>query len=312
MLDDLVATARRSWHDCSDDQCATLRNVLWAEICDRKLDRLTGGKGKSGRRPSILFFRRHDVRFRIRRMRFLARRLAEDVEPSGAVARAATDAMRNSIYASLARYFELETSEYLGGEVGEAAKSALTSRGLSLTFCRPASPLSRSMPKPTMLLDAMMALPEEARRSLLFGYLGYILYDLATLPLLQGEGLDEFDPIKVDRISPEDARSIRDGGAAATLKGIEFNNFGAFFSRAYRENDYLWGRLHGLDRLVDIVISSLPASSTIDAAKIQALKKRAFTAILDQEQHRLGRVQPLIAELRGEIERIGVADSQSL
>ena len=56
-----------------------------------------------------------------------------------------------------------------------------------------------------LLLDAMMALPEEARRSLLFGYLGYILYDLATLPLLQGEGLDEFDPIKVDRISPEDA-----------------------------------------------------------------------------------------------------------
>jgi hypothetical protein len=125
-----------------------------------------------------------------------------------------------------------------------------------------------------LLLDAMMALPEEARRSLLFGYLGYILYDLATLPLLQGEGLDEFDPIKVDRISPEDARSIRDGGAAATLKGIEFNNFGAFFSRAYRENDYLWGRLHGLDRLVDIVISSLPASATIDAAKILALKKR--------------------------------------
>ena len=68
---------------------------------------------------------------------------------------------------------------------------------------------------------------------------------------------------------PRMRRSIRDGGAAATLKGIEFNNFGAFFSRAYRENDYLWGRLHGLDRLVDIVISSLPASAVIDAAKIR-------------------------------------------
>ncbi|MFZ1479105.1 MAG: patatin-like protein [Sphingorhabdus sp.] len=309
VLDDLVATARRNWPDCSDDQCATLRNVLWAEFCARKLDRLTGGKGKIVASPSILFFRRHDVRFRIRRLRFLARRLAEDVEPSGVVERAATDAMRNAIYASLARYFELETSEYLGGEVGEAAKSALTKPGAFVDLLQTRFALEQvDAETDQLLLDAMMALPEEARRSLLFGYLGYILYDLATLPLLQGEGLDEFDPIKVDRISPEDARSIRDGGAAATLKGIEFNNFGAFFSRAYRENDYLWGRLHGLDRLVDIVISSLPASATIDAAKILALKKRAFTAILDQEQHRLGRVQPLIAELRLEIERIGVAD----
>lgn len=38
-----------------------------------------------------------------------------------------------------------------------------------------------------------------------------------------------------------------------------------------------------------------------------SIEEAAFTAILDQEQHRLGRVQPLIAELRLEIEQIGVA-----
>jgi hypothetical protein len=32
----------------------------------------------------------------------------------------------------------------------------------------------------------------------------------------------------VDRISPDDAVAIRSGGAAATLKGIQFNSFGAF------------------------------------------------------------------------------------
>ena len=74
----------------------------------------------------------------------------------------------------------------------------------------------------------------------------------------RSEGLDEFDPIKVDRISPDDAVAIREGGTTATLKGIQFNSFGAFFSRAYRENDYLWGRLHGADRLIDIVVSTLP------------------------------------------------------
>jgi hypothetical protein len=122
---------------------------------------------------------------------------------------------------------------------------------------------------------------------------------------LQGEGLDEFDPIKVDRISPDDAQTIRKGGAAATLKGIEFNNFGAFFSRAYRENDYLWGRLHGVDRLVDILVSALPESVQIDPATALAFKKKAFVAILDQEAPRLKRAKDLIAELRVEIDAIG-------
>src|SRR3546814_6552377 len=95
--------------------------------------------------------------------------------------------------------------------------------------------------------------------------LGYPFYDIATLPLLQGEGFDEFDPIKIDRISPSDATAIRVGGAAAMLKGIEFNSFGALFSRAYRENDYLWGRLHGADRLIDIVARSEEHTSEIQS-----------------------------------------------
>jgi hypothetical protein len=32
------------------------------------------------------------------------------------------------------------------------------------------------------------------------------------------------------------------------------HQFGAFFSRAYREHDYLMGRLHGGARLLDIVV----------------------------------------------------------
>ena len=93
----------------------------------------------------------------------------------------------------------------------------------------------------------------------LLAYLGFPYFDTATLPLLQGEGLDEFDPIKVDRIAPDDATSIRSGGAEATLKGIQFGTFGAFFSRAYRENDYLWGRLHGAERMIDITVSNSAA-----------------------------------------------------
>lgn len=127
----------------------------------------------------------------------------------------------------------------------------------------------------------------DLRAQLLKAYLGFPFYDIATFPLLQGEGLDEFDEIKVDRISPDDARAIREGGALATLKGIKFNSFGAFFSRAYRENDYLWGRLHGVDRVIDIVVSALPEGKRLDAGFVTGIKKRAFHAILDAEEARL-------------------------
>ncbi len=97
------------------------------------------------------------------------------------------------------------------------------------------------------------------------------------------------------------APSIRAGGAEATLKGIRFNNFGAFFSRSYRENDYLWGRLHGAERMIDIALSTLPPEIRLPPGWITRHKRAAFTAILDEEQPRLQAIQPLFDELRAEI-----------
>jgi len=151
------------------------------------------------------------------------------------------------------------------------------------------------------LADAFAALAKPARRALLLAYLGFPYFDTATLPLLQGEGLDEFDPIKVDRIAPDDATAIRSGGAEATLKGIQFGTFGAFFSRAYRENDYLWGRLHGAERMIDITVSTLPQTVRMKPGRVAAIKRAAFLAILDEEEPRLTAILPLIAQIRTEI-----------
>jgi Protein of unknown function (DUF3376) len=152
-----------------------------------------------------------------------------------------------------------------------------------------------------LLVEAMAPLPRELRRRMLLTYLGFPYYDTVTLPLLRGEGSTEFEPAKVDRISPEDCNSVRPGGASACLRGTEFYAFGAFFSRAYRENDYLWGRLHGAERMVDLVASALPEGLELDEAELAAFKREAFLAVLDEEEGRLRADPGLVAGIQAEI-----------
>jgi hypothetical protein len=152
-----------------------------------------------------------------------------------------------------------------------------------------------------MMASAMAAMPPLLRRRVLLAYLGFPFYDTVTLPLLRGEGLTEFDPAKVDRISPDDATAIRSGGAQATLRGVEFYNFGAFFSRAYRENDYLWGRLHGAERMIDLVVSALPDNAALSAEALRTFKRNAFLAILAEEDGKLLADPGLVARLRQEV-----------
>ena len=85
------------------------------------------------------------------------------------------------------------------------------------------------------------------------------------------------------------------------LRGTEFYNFGAFFSRAYRENDYVWGRLHGVERMMDLIASALPDGMVLDGAELARFKREGFLAVLDEEES-LKRVDPaLLAGLREEV-----------
>ena len=150
-----------------------------------------------------------------------------------------------------------------------------------------------------MLSQALVAMPPPLRRRVLLAYLGFPYYDIVTLPLARNEGLTEFEGVKIDRISPEDARSIRPGGTRATLRGTEFYNFGAFFSRAYRENDYLWGRLHGAERMIDLIGSTVPGG--LQQEDMVAAKRAAFRAILAEERGRLRCDPGLIERIAREI-----------
>lgn len=250
---------------------------------------------------AIAFFRAHDIGFRIRRLRLLARRLSRDWELDPEIDEADLDAAREGIYDILALYFAADETPSTDGDFAAIAEQVLDDPAKVLDALESDRNLRALDARAELMLsETLDGMPKPLRRKMLLTYLGFPFYDVATLPLFRNEGLTEFDPIKVDRISPDDASSIRKGGAPATLRGIEFYNFGAFFSRAYRENDYLWGRLHGAERMIDLICSTLPGP--VQESDCRKLKRRIFLTILDEEEERLQADPQLITGLRGEVE----------
>jgi patatin-related protein len=145
----------------------------------------------------------------------------------------------------------------------------------------------------------------EARREVLINYLGFPFWDVLALPVTSGREMGELNEILVDRISPQDVHTLNGFQGIESLRGIGFGHFAAFFSRAYRENDYLLGRLHAADRLIEIVCDSAGMDAIEGVSKI-AFKKRAFSKILDSEESYLRQSKALIEALRRCI--AGIAD----
>jgi patatin-related protein len=273
-----------------------VRQAVWAEVRRRGLSERDSMTSSGARPEVVVFLRSLDAAFRTRRLRFLIRRLGQ-IEEQPDPPREAIGAARGQVYRLIGRY-----SQEPAGAGSDAYRDVETDPGAALDALAQALSLGAADDEAdARLTEALSAFPKPERRSLILSYLGFPFYDIATLPLLQGEGLDEYDEVKVDRISPEDATAIRSGGVGATLKGIQFNSFGAFFSRAYRENDYLWGRLHGADRLVDILVSTLPEGMCLPQGIAERLKRDAFRAILAEERPRLKEIEPLFEAIEREI-----------
>ena len=86
-------------------------------------------------------------------------------------------------------------------------------------------------------------------------------YDQISFPIFYETDVGETDVIDVFRISPEDARSLvqeRDDRGRPTgrrkLAGTALHNFGAFLDRVWRQNDIMWGRLDGAERLITALL----------------------------------------------------------
>jgi hypothetical protein len=75
--------------------------------------------------------------------------------------------------------------------------------------------------------------------------------------------------------------------AAAKLHGVALGHFGAFFKRSWRENDYLWGRLDGAERLLWLIGDTSDESA-----------REAFSSIVDEEEPQLRKAGGLIRRVR--------------
>lgn len=110
-------------------------------------------------------------------------------------------------------------------------------------------------------------------------------YDQVRFPIMYGTDSGESDVVEVFRIAPEDAPSLIDERAESKkpngrlkLAGTSLHHFGAFLDRVWRQNDIMWGRLDGAERLITML---LPYSK--DALVREALINEAHAAILREE-----------------------------
>ena len=140
--------------------------------------------------------------------------------------------------------------------------------------------------------------------------LGDFLYSLKGMGLLNQLDVASFKaellPLGTDVVQAMDAalKGWVAGGPTEgddVLRGTEFYNFGAFFSRAYRENDYLWGRLHGVERMIDLIASALPKGMVLEPQELARFKREAFLAVLDEEEGRLQADPGLVPGIRAEV-----------
>lgn len=282
---------------------------------EKLLDRSLALNGATGAGAIVPFLRGFDIDFRLRRVRFVIRRLNElyhDVDSDGAqVVSSAIDELKTTLYDVIERLHRLWQAKSYGAEMAAvAARIAALARSDGILDPAELAPLELMMALTTIDRDideiislmGLAYLPPMARRAVAMSYVGFAFYDLITFPILQWTDMDEINEVLVDRISPADAHGI--GEAHVVLKGTALMNFGAFFNRAWREHDYLWGRLNAADRCLDMLVSAV-GPRLAQPLDTTAIRQRLFNAILDAEAANLQADPDLIDGLRRKLNDAG-------
>ena len=153
-----------------------------------------------------------------------------------------------------------------------------------------------------------------ARRALAHYYENYEDYDLLTYPMLFENGVGEADTIDIIRISPEDAKQLIDERETGChkLAGSALGHFGAFLARQWRQNDILWGRLDGAERIIAALLPNHPlrkqligeAQAQIISETIEVMGKEERMALLAESWMRTRTRKSESNQLDGFIRRL--------
>jgi patatin-related protein len=285
---------------------------------ERLLERMVA-PNEEGAGRLVPFLRMFDLDFRVRRIRFVIRRLNElyrTMEEAGLrIESGALDELKGALYEVMDKLTRRWETWCHGPE---ASASAMKVAEAAASYETPSLDVFAALERSMALiqtdrdLDEIISLmglnylPPMARRAVTMSYVGFAFYDLITFPILQWTDMDEINEVQVDRISPADAHGL--GPDKVMLKGTALMSFGAFFNRAWREHDYLWGRLNAADRCVDVLLSAVGArlGQPIDVDRLRA---DLFRAILESEAPHLTADPDLIAGIRQRLAR-GSDDGQ--
>jgi hypothetical protein len=97
--------------------------------------------------------------------------------------------------------------------------------------------------------------------NLLAGDAGSVVRSLILLEVIERASGGETEPdvaFELLRVNGERATTLRPGRsrpeADCLLAGIQIGHFGGFYKRSWRANDWLWGRLEGAARIVDVIV----------------------------------------------------------
>ncbi|MCJ9428469.1 patatin-like protein [Kordiimonas marina] len=279
----------------------------WAE--DKGMLYPEGGRRPTGKDNFLLhvqMFRELDVDYRVRRLRFVIQKLNRFMQHEEAAQEfIQVKALKKSIYEDLEAFKSCWTAtvydpalftKLVQGPMADAdIESFLKSLGEAMRL------ETLDLDTDEMLSASISGLPNtELRHTLFRAYVGYAFYDIMTLPMNKSFDLLEVDEIRVDRISPLDCQDLYEGAAKHPLLGNQLYNFGAFFSRRARENDYIWGRIHAATRLIDFVLDAAGPGALPDDFDLEGLKKRLYLSILDTEYHHAEQCRDLIATLKAQ------------
>lgn len=136
---------------------------------------------------------------------------------------------------------------------------------------------------------------DEVLRRLLVRYVGFPVWDALLFPYQAVAAVGEQDHVEVSRLSPQDTSLLPAMGEGAKLVGAAHHHLGAFFSRAGREQDYLWGRLDGAERLITLLLGR-------DHKDHDEWCQRAFVAILSEERDALPHASALIQHVEAHVD----------